>query len=252
LSLTGTLASPTAIRDSGRQRGPSPPLGTDNKRRQAANKLKKGPLAGASGPSLGRKRPRRAAVTRLNELPHRKTCHRGAQKARGADLITIPCRQRQPSDFNTAAGAADAPDWSAGAQDAVAQRVAWISASAVNLRAPPLRTEAGCPGERHEAAIGRCCPAASIAPPRLIATPVNATLRDDNGRSPVGHCAQSAPITTSTPADDSVARADIVHRRRQHVGRSPLSSMLSARPLPEADGSCRSAQSTFPAARTRA
>src|ERR1700680_1887480 len=42
----------------------SPRMGRRRKTRQ-----KKGPLAGASGPSLGRKRPRRAAVTRGATAP---------------------------------------------------------------------------------------------------------------------------------------------------------------------------------------
>src|SRR3954467_8375890 len=42
---------------------------------------KKGPLADASGPSLGRKRPRRAAVS----LPHCNKLHRSAPKSRAKD-----------------------------------------------------------------------------------------------------------------------------------------------------------------------
>ncbi len=49
-----------------------------NKPTPTGGRTKKGPLAVASGPSLGRKRPRRAAVS----LPHCNNLHRDAQNAR--------------------------------------------------------------------------------------------------------------------------------------------------------------------------
>src|SRR5262249_58590322 len=51
---------------------------------------KKGPLATASGPSLGRKRPRRAAVTRNATAPQQHTPQRTNGKGRGWDLNPYP------------------------------------------------------------------------------------------------------------------------------------------------------------------
>ena len=57
-------------------------------RRNDPRRKKKGRSHCGSGPSLGRKRPRRATVTRENlSLPHCNNIHRVAQKARAVDLI---------------------------------------------------------------------------------------------------------------------------------------------------------------------
>src|SRR5437016_6340836 len=64
-------------------------------RRTGKTSAKKGPLAGASGPSLGRKRPRRAAGMRPE--PHCRAaaiCHRAAQKARFVDVFLNPLKGR--------------------------------------------------------------------------------------------------------------------------------------------------------------
>ena len=65
-------------RSRSRNCGPTAPR--PNSRPFALVRKKKGPLADASGPSLGRKRPRRAAVTRGATAPQQ--IHRSAQKAR--------------------------------------------------------------------------------------------------------------------------------------------------------------------------
>jgi hypothetical protein len=49
---------------------------------------KKGPLALASGPSLGRKRPRRAAITR-KRYRTATICDRAAQSARAFELFPV-------------------------------------------------------------------------------------------------------------------------------------------------------------------
>src|SRR6185369_3885206 len=84
-NLWHSLAIPIAF-GSGRRgtapkfgRRPGPPCGM----REIAKK--KGRLQ-ASGPSLGRKRPRRAAVRDANHVPHCNKIHRIAQNARGGEI----------------------------------------------------------------------------------------------------------------------------------------------------------------------